>query len=75
MKTAAKSLCIALAIATPAFAATNQTESFGLLTWLFLGFGALIVLLQFIPGIIMVAAIVKGLLAPSLNSAKILPLP
>jgi hypothetical protein len=74
MKTAAKIICISLAIATPAYAATNQAESFGLLTWLFLGFGALIVMLQLIPGIVIVAAIIKGLLAPNLNSVKILPL-
>jgi hypothetical protein len=46
--------------ATPAYAASGTSE-FGLLMWMFLGFGALIVVMQMVPGMILFGVMLKGL--------------
>jgi hypothetical protein len=54
--------------ATPALA-SNEAETMGggLLTSLFLGFGALIVLLQLIPSLLLFVSMLKGLFADAEN--------
>ncbi|MDU0459818.1 MAG: hypothetical protein RW306_13925 [Geobacteraceae bacterium] len=59
----------AMITASQALAAARAVESegIGILAACFIGFGAMIVLFQFIPGILMMAGILKGIL--SLGSA------
>ena len=53
---------IALALtAAPAFAAGNGGEHYGLLTWAFCGFCALVVVAQAVPAVMLMAGMVKGL--------------
>jgi hypothetical protein len=46
-------------------ASGGDTEGNGFLVWLFLGFGALIVVFQTVPGLLMLYAMVKGALLPA----------
>ena len=67
LKTALIASTIAL-ISSPAFAAyvdTSRTYSSGLLVGLFLGFCALIVVMQLIPSIIMLVGFVKAAMTKS----------
>jgi hypothetical protein len=52
-----------IATATKAMAATeaNGSEGMGMLAMFFIGFGVLVVLFQFVPGIMLLTGIVKGL--------------
>ena len=64
MKTAIRATIAALAAVTPAIAAeTAGYEGNGLLLNLFIGFGALIIAFQLIPGIMLFTAMIKGLFA------------
>jgi hypothetical protein len=64
MKTAITALTTTLATTTAALAAVGpHAEGMGLLTWLFLGFGALIVLCQCVPAAVLFTAMVRGLFA------------
>jgi hypothetical protein len=64
MKTALTTLLATLPTATAALAATGpRAEGMGLLTWLFLGFGALIVVGQCVPALVLFAAMVRSLFA------------
>lgn len=50
------------ATATPTFAAATQGDaSPGILVKLFLAFGALIIVMQLVPGVMLFASMVKGL--------------
>jgi len=61
MKTRITTLLATLATATAAFAATApQAEGLGLLTWLFLGFGAVIVVFQCVPAAVLFAAMLRS---------------
>jgi hypothetical protein len=62
MKTLIRTLLIVLATVAPAFAA-GGTEGKGtsFLLVLFLGFAALIIVFQFIPGLVLFASMLKGL--------------
>lgn len=55
------------ATATSAYAATSGTtpEGTGILVWFFVGFGALIVILQAIPALVLFASMLKGLFSPA----------
>ena len=62
MKALLTTLAITLASVTPALAANaNAAKGNSLLLILFLGFGALIVVFQFVPGLVLFATMIKGL--------------
>jgi hypothetical protein len=63
LKTALVGMTLTLLAASPALAAhvdTSRTYSSGLLVGLFLGFCALIVVVQLVPSLIMLIGFVKG---------------
>ena len=62
MKIMMKSLAAIMVGATPALA-SNDPETMGgsLLVFLFLGFGALIVVLQLVPSVLLFGSMLKGL--------------
>lgn len=63
MKTTLRTIAAALLTATPAFAATGaEAEPHGILFYLFIGFGALIVVAQLVPGLMLLGGMIKGLL-------------
>ena len=62
MKTTIKTLATMLATASTAFAASGaESEGSGVLTALFLGFGALIIAFQLFPGLMLFGSMIKGL--------------
>lgn len=62
MKTIARHMVMILSITSPALAANGiEPEGNGLLVILFLGFGALIIVFQLIPGLMLFGSMVKGL--------------
>ena len=63
MKTTLRTIAAALLAATPAFAATGaEAEPHGILFYIFIGFGALIVVAQFVPGLMLLGGMIKGVL-------------
>jgi hypothetical protein len=74
MGTMLRILAVTMAIITPALAANgNEVKGSSILLVLFLGFGALIVVFQFIPGMVLFFSMLKGLFtaAPKKASAEI----
>jgi len=70
MKTLLRTLTATLAWVVPALAANgSETEGSGLLIILFLGFGALIVVFQLVPGLVLFATMVKELFTPAPKKA------
>jgi hypothetical protein len=70
MRTLIRTLTITLAWVVPALGATSsEAEGSGLLLILFLGFGALIVVFQFVPGLVLFATMVKELFTPAPKKA------
>ena len=64
MKTAITTLLTPLIASTAAVAASGaRDEGMGLLTWLFLGFGALIVVCQCVPAVVLFASMVRSIVA------------
>jgi hypothetical protein len=62
MKALFTTLAITLACVTPALAATAAAaKGSSILVMLFLGFGALVVIFQFIPGMVLFASMLRGL--------------
>lgn len=63
MKTSIKkSLALILCSASSAFAASGaENDGTGLFFWLFIGFAAMIIAFQFLPGIMMFFGMAKGL--------------
>ncbi|BEH09123.1 MULTISPECIES: hypothetical protein [Geobacter] len=62
MKTTSKALMVTLATAGTVWAASGaESEASGLLVTLFLAFGALIIVFQLLPGLMLFGAMVKGL--------------
>jgi len=62
MKTILTTLAVTLATVSPALAADASTvKGSSILLILFLGFGALIVVFQFIPGMVLFFSMLKGL--------------
>ncbi|MCD6534004.1 MAG: hypothetical protein J7L25_08015 [Deltaproteobacteria bacterium] len=58
--------------ANSAFAATGAVGSeFGLIGWLFIGFLALIVTLQFVPALIMLGSMMAGIFGKARNHEKV----
>ncbi|GFO61074.1 hypothetical protein GMST_33990 [Geomonas silvestris] len=60
MRTAITTIIAALAT-TPAFAANGAANEPGLLMWAFLGFGAVILVGQAVPAVMLLIGMVKGL--------------
>jgi hypothetical protein len=72
MKTLLKSLLVTLVWIAPALAAAEtDPEGGGLLIIAFLGFGALIVVFQFIPSLILFGSMLKGLFTSSAKQAAL----
>jgi hypothetical protein len=70
MKTLLRTLTATLALVVPAFAANgSEPEGSGLLIILFLGFGALIVVFQLVPGLVLFVTMVKELFTPAPKKA------
>ena len=66
MRTLMRALIMTLASVAPAFAANgSETKGSTFLLILFLGFAALIVVFQFIPGLVLFATMLKGLFTPA----------
>ena len=62
MGTMIRALVVTLALVTPALAANgNEVKGSSILFILFLGFGVLIVVFQFIPGMLLFFSMLKGL--------------
>lgn len=53
-------ISIVLGSFSPAFAASARTDSSGLAVWIFLGFCGLIVMAQFLPALMLMFGLVKG---------------
>jgi hypothetical protein len=75
MKTTIIKTVIALigAGATTAYAASNNIagEGSGPLVWFLIGFGAVVILLQAVPALVMFASMIKGLFSPADKSATV----
>jgi len=70
MKTLLRTLTATLAWVVPALAANgSEAEGSGLLIILFLGFGALIVVFQLVPGLVLFVTMVKELFTPAPKKA------
>jgi hypothetical protein len=62
MKTTLRTITAALFAATSAFAGTGaETEPHGILFYIFIGFGMLIVVAQLLPGLMLLGGMIKGL--------------
>ena len=64
---------IILSSVTPAHAATGGAHGTPLLGWLFIAFGCLIILSQLIPGIMLFASMIKGMLASQREGKEMHP--
>lgn len=74
MRTLISTIIVALASATPALAASgNDAKGSGILIFLFLGFAALIIVFQFIPGMVLFASMLKGLFTSAHKKSDSLP--
>lgn len=63
-------ICLSFGLATNSFAAMSATRTgAGFLVWLFVGFIALFVVSQLIPGIILTFGLIKGLFVKKESSA------
>jgi hypothetical protein len=67
MKSLKKSILGAFFFAAPAAFAASGSDSEGssFLLWFFLGFGALIIVFQSIPGLILLFSMIKGVFSPA----------
>jgi|ADurb_Gly_02_Slu_FD_contig_51_817583_length_414_multi_5_in_0_out_0_1 hypothetical protein len=53
-------LAVAAGLASTGFASAESTEGYGILFWVFISFGALILLAQIIPAVLVITGFVKG---------------
>jgi hypothetical protein len=66
-----KSALFSLCSVTSAFAASGAEEDgSGIYFWLFIGFAALIIAFQFVPGIMMMCGMAKGILGSETKKAE-----
>jgi hypothetical protein len=73
MKAILTALAVTLTSVTPALAANaNAAKGSSILLILFLGFGALIVVFQFIPGLVLFFSMLKGLITAAPKKAPAL---
>ncbi len=71
MKTLIRTAVVMLASVAPALAAGgSEGKGSGILIILFLGFAALIILFQFIPGLVLFASMLKGLFSSARKKAS-----
>jgi hypothetical protein len=71
MKAILTTLAVTLATVTPALAANaNAAKGSSILLIIFLGFGALIVVFQFIPGMVLFFSMLKGLFTATPKKAS-----
>lgn len=69
--TISKAIALTLCTASSAVAASGaENDSTGLFFWLFVGFAAMIILFQFVPGIMMFLGMAKGLISSEVKEAK-----
>jgi hypothetical protein len=74
MRTLMITVIMTLASVAPAFAASgNEGKGNGVLLVLFLGFAALIIVFQFIPGLVLFASMLKGLFTSAQKKSGSLP--
>jgi hypothetical protein len=60
-----KLVVLALCFAPSAYAASGaEHEGTGIFFWLFIGFAAMVIAFQFIPGLMMFLGMIKGLFEP-----------
>ena len=66
MRNMMRAIIVILASVAPAFAASgSEAKGSSFLLFLFLGFAALIIVFQFIPGLVLFATMLKGLFTPA----------
>jgi hypothetical protein len=71
MRTLLRAILVTLASVAPALASNGkEVKGSMFLLILFLGFAALIVVFQFIPGLILFASMLKGLFTPAPKKAR-----
>jgi len=70
MKPTLNSLLVTVVSVNPAYAASNLTEAFAWLCWLFTGFAALIISCQLMPAIILFAAMPNGMSTAGTKSLR-----
>ena len=67
-----KAIAISLCSASTSFAASGaENDGTGLFFWLFVGFAAMIIVFQFLPGIMMFFGMAKGLLGSGTKESDI----
>lgn len=67
-----KILALSLCSASSAFAASGaESDGTGLFFWLFIGFAAMIVAFQFLPGIMMFIGMAKGLFTSTAKESEV----
>jgi hypothetical protein len=72
MRTLMKTIIVTLATVTPALAASgSEVNGTSILLILFLGFAALIIVFQFIPGLVLFVSMLKGLFTQSQKKAAV----
>lgn len=73
MKTSIQSIALQLLLWVPAASAAGSGEPGGsnLMMWLFLGFLALVVVLQMVPGVTLFIGMVKGLFSSSKQQSTV----
>lgn len=75
MKTLAMTLMSLMAATVPAVAAVEESggEGLGLMAMCFIGFGVLVVMFQFVPAVMLLAGIIKGIMTPAGKKADEAP--
>jgi hypothetical protein len=71
MRTIIRTVIAMLAGVTPALAAKGgSVEESGLLMMAFLGFGAIIITFQFVPAMVLLASMIKGVFLPKVEKQR-----
>ncbi|UFS70937.1 hypothetical protein LPW11_01835 [Geomonas sp. RF6] len=70
MKNIMKSLAVIIAAATPAFATGDGGSGNGLLMSAFFGFAALVIVFQFVPALVLLGGMLKGLFSSAAPEPK-----
>ena len=71
MKTTLRTIAAALLAVNSAFAATGaEAEPYGIMFYLFIGFGALIVVAQLVPGLMLLYGMIKGVITGAAHEVR-----
>ena len=71
MKTTLRTIAAALLAVNSAFAATGaEAEPYGIMFYLFIGFGALIVVAQLVPGLMLLGGMIRGLFTGAVHEER-----